>query len=95
MGEVKEKTQNEEIKKPSYEDLKNYCNQLLMQRNKIAERLNEVTDVINKLPWLFKVIENASSFSASFVEQCVAEVESIMTPPAPEEKEAEKEENKE
>ena len=67
-----------------------------MQRNQIAERLNEVTDVVNKLPWLFKVIENASSFNDSFVKQCIAEVEAIMTPPpAPEKGEAKKEDNKE
>ena len=63
MEEVKEKPVNtgEEKKEPTKEQLKNWCDQLMMQRNQIAERLNQVTDVLNKLPWLFKVIENPNT----------------------------------
>lgn len=69
-----------QTKEPSYDDLKNWCNQLLMQRNQIAERLEQVTDVLNKMPWLFKVIENSKEFNSEFVDRCATEIEAIMTP---------------
>ena len=82
MGEVKEKLEGKEAQEqPTYGELKNYCNQLMMQRNQIANQLNRVTDVINKLPWLFEVVKNQSSFNPSFVKSCVEEIEAIMTPP--------------
>ena len=84
MGEVKgdlEGKGGQEAKQPTYEELKNYCNQLMMQRNQIANQLNQMTDIINKLPWLFEVIKNQSSFNPNFVKSCVEEIESIMTPP--------------
>ncbi len=82
MGEVKEKLEGKEAQKqPTYEELKNYCNQLMMQRNQIANQLNRVTDVINKLPWLFEVVKNQSLFNPSFVNSCAEEIEAIMTPP--------------
>ena len=76
-----------ERQEPTKEQLKNWCDQLMMQRNQIAERLNQVTDVLNKLPWLFKVIENKESFEAEFVDMCAKEIVFIMTPPAEESKE--------
>ena len=80
---VKEKQENagRQEAKPTYEELKMYCNQLLMQRNQVAERLDEITDIVNKLPWLFEVIKNASSFNEDFVYQCIDEIEHILTPP--------------
>lgn len=82
MGEVKEKLEGKEAQKqPTYEELKNYCNQLMMQRNQVASQLSQVTDVINKLPWLFEVVKNQSSFNPSFVKSCIEEIEAIMTPP--------------
>lgn len=82
-----------EEKKPSYEQLKNWLDQVVAQRNEVAKRLNEVTDVLNKLPWLFKVIENSKAFPSSFVEACSNEIVFIMTPP--EEETGDKEESKE
>lgn len=93
MEEKKLKVENNTPKQPTYEELKNYCNQLLMQRNQVAEKLNQVTEIINKLPWLFKVIELKSSFDPAFVEFCTKEVEYIMTPP-PVEEESKEEDNK-
>lgn len=91
MEDIKEKTANavEDKKKPTYEELKNWCDQLLMQRNQIAERYNQVTDVLNKLPWLFKVVEHESAFNAGFVNQCIEEITFIMTPPPAEEEKTE------
>lgn len=82
MEDKKLKVENSEEKKvPSYDDLKNYCNQLLMQRNQVVEKFNQVTNVLNKLPWLFKVIENDKMFSRPFVTKCISEIELILTPP--------------
>lgn len=84
--EEKKLTQKEgaESTQPSYDELKNWCNQLLMQRNQVAERLEQVTDVLNKMPWLFKVIENSKEFNSEFVARCAIEIEAIMTPQEPE-----------
>lgn len=77
-----EKTVSEtDRKEPTYEDLKNYCNQLMMQRNQLAERLSQVTEVLNKLPWLFKVVENSTIFDNLFVGKCAQEIKEILTVP--------------
>lgn len=105
MGEVKNMTVNtveekekkasvETTDKPSYEQLKNWCDQLLMQRNQIAEELRQVSNIVNKLPWLFKVIENKEVFSTEFVNSCVEEIIGIMTPPKEEKEEKEDKEDK-
>ena len=81
-----------ESQKPTYEELKYYCNQLLMQRDKVAERLNQVTDVLNKLPWLFEVLKAEKHFNSDFVTYCAKEIQFILTPPNEEvEKETKKE----
>ena len=85
----------EEKKTPTIEDYKNYCNQLLMQRNEAIERLNEVSSTLNKLPWLFKVVEFSHMFDTDFVGQCIEEIRFIMTPPKEEEQEEKKENNEE
>lgn len=79
-----------ERKEPTYEELKNWCDQLMMQRNQVAQRLNQVTDVINMLPWLFEVVKNESLFDSEFVTFCKDTIKAILLPP----KEEAKEENK-
>jgi hypothetical protein len=79
-----------EPKQPTYEELKNYCDQLMIQRNQLGQRLQQVTNVLNKLPWLFEVIKAREVFNKDFVERCVNEIEEIMTPP----EEGDKEDNK-
>lgn len=90
MGENKINSTMEEKKEPSYEQLKNWCDQLMMQRNQLAEKLEQVANVVNKLPWLFKVIENKNSFANEFVTACVEEITFILTPPAEEDEETKK-----
>jgi hypothetical protein len=70
-----------EGEQPSYEELKDYCNQLLMQRNQLRSKLLQVTNVLNKLPWLFEVLKAKELFKKDFVDKCVLEIEEIMTPP--------------
>lgn len=86
MAELKKletAAQNEtaEVNKPTYEQLKDWCDQLLAQRNQLAQRLNQVTNVTNKLPWLFEVLKSGEFFSDNFVKKCAEEIEYIMTPP--------------
>lgn len=70
-----------EEQKPSYDQLKNWLDQVVSQRNQLAERLNQVSNIMNKLPWLFKVIENANSFTPEFVYNCTQEVQYILASP--------------
>ena len=84
----------EEVVKPSYEELKNWCDQLMVQRNQLSQKLQQVTSVVNKLPWLFEVVNHREAFPSEFVDMCIKEIEMIMTPPQ-EESEEESEENKE
>ena len=78
--EVNVKAQTQESNEASYEQLKNWCDQLLMQRNQLVERLRQITNIQNKLPWLFKVIENKEIFKKPFVQSCIEEVTYILTP---------------
>lgn len=82
-----------ERKEPTYEELKNWCDQLMMQRNQVAQKLNQITDIINMLPWLFKVLEVRDSFDSEFVDFCKNTIKVILLPP--EEKTEKEEENKE
>lgn len=101
MEELKKKSVNTESqegkqeKAPSYEQLKNWCDQLMMQRNQLAERLGQITDIVNKLPWLFKVIENKDIFNKEFVDYCISEVTYILTPPEEEQPDKEQSTDKE
>lgn len=61
----------EEVKR-----LKYYCQQLLEQNRELAQ----VTSLVNKLPWLFKVLEQESFFEVEFVEECVKEITEILKP---------------
>lgn len=83
---------NTERKEPTYEELKNWCDQLMMQRNQVAQRLNQVTDVINMLPWLFEVIKAKEFFETEFVDYCKDTIKAILLPPPT--KEEPKEETK-
>lgn len=61
----------EEVKR-----LKYYCQQLLEQNRELAQ----AASLINKLPWLFKVLEQESFFEESFVLECVKEITEILAP---------------
>lgn len=82
VGEIQQNNESQQERTmPTYEQLKNWCDQLLAQRNQLAERLGQITDIHTKLPWLFKVIENKEVFNSEFVDSCVDEVTYILTPP--------------
>lgn len=65
--------------KLTYEQLEQVAMQL-QQRLVIAEnKLRSIDFAAMRLTWLFKVIENKSSFSAEYVDKCAKEVEKILT----------------
>lgn len=73
--------ENAENRQPSYEELKNYCDQLMIQRNRLNQELQQITNILNKLPWLFEVVKTQESFDKEFVQRCIEEIQEIMTPP--------------
>lgn len=73
--------------KPSYDELKNYVNQLMMQRNELVEKYREVTSAVNKLPWLFKVLKYEQFFSTETVDKAIKEISSMLFYEEPEEQE--------
>lgn len=65
--------------KLTYEQLEQAAMQL-QQRLMMAEnRLRSIDFAAMRLTWLFKVLENKSSFSAEYVNKCAKEVEEILT----------------
>lgn len=56
--------------------LKYYCQQLMEQNRELAQ----AASLINKLPWLFKVLEQESFFEMEFVEECAKEITEILKP---------------
>lgn len=75
----------EEIKKPSYEELNDYCNQLMMQNRQLNTKLMQVMDIQNKLPFLFKVLKHSEYFTSDYINAVVDEIQLILPPYNPEE----------
>lgn len=68
--------------KLTYEQLENVAAEL---QKRCATLYNELQNanmfnVFKRLDYLFKVVENKSVFPAGFVDDCVTEVMSLMTP---------------
>ena len=92
MEEQKIKTANAEEKKYTYEELTNICNKLLQEREYLQQQLQQASvslRTIDRLDYLIRIVEADKTtcnwhFSASFMENCIQEIETIMTPPAEE-----------
>lgn len=69
-----EEKKTENKKKLTYEELEKIAINL-------SNQLNKVNTVLNRLPYLFKVVEFADKFHDEFVKSCVKEIEEIMTIP--------------
>lgn len=85
MGEVKEMPTPEvqENTKMSYEELERVANDLYIRLQNA-----DMSNMFKRLDYLFKVIKFKDSFTPTFVESCVKEVEMMMTIPSEETKEA-------
>ena len=79
--------ENKTAQKLSYEQLEQVASQLSQQVQNLYAKLQEaeVSNMLSRLNFLFKVVENDSKFPADFVAKCVAEIIEIMTIKEPEE----------
>lgn len=86
MKENMEKPEVKENEKMSYEQLENVAHQLSEQARQLYAKLQEANleNMFKRLDYLFRVVENAHSFSVDFVNKCTSEIESLMTLPDPE-----------
>lgn len=86
MKENMEKPEVKENEKMSYEQLENVAHQLSEQVRQLYAKLQEANleNMFRRLDYLFRVVENAHSFSVDFVNKCTSEIESLMTLPDPE-----------
>lgn len=66
--------------KPSYEQLKYWLDKAISDNKNLVAQLNEVTHILNFLPYLFKVVEMKNDFNPDFVDQCKTSITSILTP---------------
>ena len=79
--------ENNVAQKLSYEQLEQVATQLSQQVQNLYAKLQEaeVSNMLSRLNFLFKVVENDSKFPAEFVKKCVEEIVDIMTIKEPEE----------
>lgn len=84
MGEVKEMPTPEvqENTKMSYEELERVANNLYIRLQDA-----DMSNMFRRLDYLFKVVEFKDSFTPTFIEKCVKEIEMMMTIPSEETKE--------
>lgn len=84
MGEVKEMPTPEvqENTKMSYEELERVANDLYIRLQNA-----DMSNMFKRLDYLFKVVKYRDSFNLTFVEQCVKEIEMMITIPSEETKE--------
>lgn len=82
--------------KMSYEQLENIAHQLSEQNKQLYMKLQAVNmnNMFKRLDYLFKVAENGHIFKQDFLEECIAEIEKIMTVPEEDNAEEETSDNK-
>lgn len=59
------------------------CNQLYQKLVKEIQA-RDMTNMFKRMDYLFKVVENQECFTESFVDDCVQEIETALTPIEPE-----------
>lgn len=69
--------------KLSYEQLENVAHQLSEQSRTLYAKLKEsnMQNLFKRLDYLFKVLENETSFPASFVDKCADEIQELLEIP--------------
>ena len=74
---MEEQVQNQKL---SYEELQRVAMQLSEQAKALYKRVQELelTNMFKRLDYLFKVIENKSSFPIEFSTKCANEIQSII-----------------
>lgn len=64
---------------PSYEQLKYWLDKAIDDNRNLVRQLNEVTNSLAYMPWLFKVLEFKDTFNSNFVTQCVNSITEFLT----------------
>lgn len=79
--------ETERPEKMSYEQLEQVAHQLSEQARQLYSQLQKsnMTNMFKRLDYLFKVVENGHIFKQNFFEECIAEIEELMTVPEVEE----------
>ena len=75
---------NQNQQELSYEDLKTAAIQLSKENQYLKAQLQGATETlrtINRLDYLFKVLEQGSYFDKLYIDKCVEEIKKVMTPP--------------
>lgn len=94
------KTENTQDQRYTYEQLNGICEKLFQENQQLRHQLqqtNKFIQTINRLDYLFKVVEIQNSsrtsmvFRDDFYYACVNEIQDIMTVPEESDKEAPKE----
>ena len=93
MEELNKK--QEQPVKLSYAELENAARQLSAQNEELKRALQEMnyTNFFSRLNFLFKVVENLDKFDTNFANNCIKEVEELMSLPV--NKELKEDDNKE
>ena len=79
---MEEKNMNEVVK-PTYEELETAYNARTNQVRDLYEQLQQANanNLILRLEFLFKVLENKDMFTADFVNRCVSDITELLTIP--------------
>lgn len=74
-----ENVEKKPLEKPTYEQLNNWCNQLMQQRNEAYKEIQNLTSAYQILPYLFEVVKARDVFSEKFVAQCINNIENLLS----------------
>ena len=79
---MEEKNMNEVVK-PTYEELEAAYNARTNQVRDLYEQLQQANanNLVLRLEFLFKVLENKDMFTADFVNRCVSDITELLTIP--------------
>ena len=90
MKNTKKEMSAKDPKKLSYEELENSAQQLSNQNRELYMKVQELNaeNMFKRLDYLFKVVENEIAFPPTFMNNCVKEIQDMMTLPKEEKEEA-------
>lgn len=76
----------EEKKKPSYEELEQYASMLARRNAELENALRDkqMGEVVARLNFLFKVLENAKHFPKEYVADCIKDIQRVLVMAEPE-----------
>lgn len=67
--------------KLTYEQLESAANQLAQQNQALKQQINEMNyfNLLQRLDYLFKVVENDEKFATDFVDSCKTEIVNLLS----------------